>query len=116
MKGQRPASDAIGVAIMKKQVVPLDRAIEELRQRLPDLKKCYRVKSLGVFGSYVRGEQHSRSDLDILVEFYDPPSLLKFIELEYFLSDLLGTKVDLVMKDALKPVIGKRILREVVAV
>jgi predicted nucleotidyltransferase len=101
---------------MKKQMISLNRAIEELRQILPDLEKCYKVKSLGIFGSYVHGEQHSRSDLDLLVEFHDAPSLLKFIELEHYLSDLLGMKVDLVMKDALKPAIGKRILREVIAV
>jgi uncharacterized protein len=108
--------DGIGVATMKKQMVPLERAIEEIRQRLPDLEQRYRVKSLGVFGSYVRGEQHSRSDLDLLVDFYDPPGLLKFIELEYYLSDLLEMKVDLVMKDALKHAIGKRILIEVIPV
>jgi uncharacterized protein len=110
------ARDGTGIATMKRQMVPLDRAIEELRKRLPDLEKRYKVKSLGIFGSYVRGEQHSRSDLDLLVEFYDPPSLLKFIELEYYLTDLLGIKVDLVMKDTLKPAIGKRILSEVIAV
>jgi uncharacterized protein len=108
--------DGTGIEAMKKQMIPLDKAMEELRQSLPDLEKRYRVKSLGVFGSYVRGEQHSKSDLDLLVEFYDPPGLLKFIELEYYLSDLLGMKVDLVMKDSLKPAIGKRILREVIAV
>ncbi len=101
---------------MKNKMIPLDRAMEELRRSLPELEKRYKVKTLGVFGSYVRGEQRSRSDLDLLVEFYDPPGLLKFIELEYYLSDLLGTKVDLVMKDALKPGIGKRILSEVIAV
>jgi uncharacterized protein len=101
---------------MKKQMVPLERAIEELRQRLPDLEQRYRIKSLGIFGSYVRGEQHSGSDLDLLVEFHDPPGLFKFIELECYLSDLLGMKVDLVMKDALKSAIGKRILREVITV
>ncbi len=106
----------MGAAIMKKQIVPLNKTIKELRSNLPDLEKRYRVKTLGVFGSFIRGEQHSKSDLDLLVEFYDPPSLLKFIELEYYLSDLLGMKVDLVMKDALKPAIGKRILREVITV
>jgi len=101
---------------LKKQIVSLDKAMQELRLIKPDLEKRYRVKSLGIFGSYIRGDQQPGSDLDILVEFCDPPGLIKFIELEYYLSDLLGTKVDLVMKDALKPEIGKRILREVVTV
>jgi len=101
---------------MKKQLVPLDRAIEELRQYMPELEQRYKVKTLGIFGSYIRGEQHKGSDLDLLVEFYDPPSLLKFIEMENYLSDLLGVKADLVMKDALKPAIGKRVLNEVVAI
>ena len=85
-----------------------------LHQQLPRLAKRYQVKSLGVFGSYVRYEQRTDSDLDLLVTFYEPPSLLKFIELENYLTDLLGIKVDLVMKSALKPRIGKRILSEAV--
>jgi predicted nucleotidyltransferase len=76
----------------------------------------YRVNSLGLFGSYVRREQRPESDIDLLVAFDDPPSLLKFIELENYLTDLLGVKVDLVLKDALKPMIEKRILSEVVQV
>jgi len=90
--------------------------IAKLRQHLRTLVERYRVQSLGVFGSYVRHEQHPGSDLDVLVTFYEPPSLLKFIELENYLTDLLGVKVDLVMRDALKPAIGKRILKEVVPV
>ena len=86
---------------------------EKLRQQLPFLAVDYRVKSLGLFGSYVRKEQHKKSDLDILIEFHEAPSLLRFIELENFLSDMLGVKIDLVMKDALKPRIGQRILEEV---
>lgn len=72
--------------------------------------------TLEVFGSYVRAEQKQNSDLDILVTFSDPPSLLTFIAIENYLSDLLGVRVDLVMKDSLKPSIGKNILREAVAV
>ena len=87
-----------------------------LRQHLPSLAEKYHVKSLGVFGSYVRRQQRPESDLDLLVAFDVPPSLLKFIELENYLTDLLGMKVDLVMKDALKPMIGKQILSEVVQV
>jgi predicted nucleotidyltransferase len=86
-----------------------------LQEILPDLQQRYSVRSLGVFGSYVRGEHTPYSDLDILVEF-DPNArfgLLKFCELENYLSDQLGLRVDLVEKSALKPVIGQRILREV---
>jgi len=98
------------------QVLNLARIREALRLQLPLLSIKYQVESLGVFGSYVRQEQQAGSDLDVLVSFRDPPSLLEFIELENYLSDLLGLKVDLVMKDALKPRIGAQILREVVPV
>ena len=92
------------------------RFIEILREYKQELKERYKVRSLGIFGSYVRNEQKKGSDLDILVEFDEPPSLLRFLQLEHYLSDLLGIKVDLVMKDALKPAIGRRILSEVVSV
>jgi len=69
-----------------------------------------------VFGSYVRSEQNMNSDLDLLVTFKEIPSLLTFIAIENYLSDLLGIKVDLVMKDSLKPKIGQRILREAIPV
>ncbi|MBT4504308.1 MAG: nucleotidyltransferase family protein [Gemmatimonadetes bacterium] len=89
---------------------------ELLRQQLPLLAGRYSVKALELFGSYVREEQVEGSDLDILVEFQETPGLLKFIELENYLSDFLGVEVDLVMKDALKPRIGRRILEEAMPV
>jgi predicted nucleotidyltransferase len=67
-----------------------------------------------VVGSYVRGEQKKKSDVDVLIDFEDSVSLLTFIALEHYLSDILGKRVDLVMKSALKPRIGKRILKEVI--
>lgn len=76
----------------------------------------YQVKSLGIFGSFVRQEQRADSDLDLLVTFVEPPSLLRFIELENYLSDQLGIQVDLVMQDALKPALGSQILQEAVPV
>jgi uncharacterized protein len=86
-----------------------------LRQHLPELQARYGVQSLGVFGSYVRGEANSRSDLDVLVELGDSRiSLLKFIEMENYLSDLLGIKVDLVERKTLKPRIGQNVLAEVI--
>ena len=78
--------------------------------------RSFDIESLGLFGSYIRGEQDSTSDVDILVEFIENPGLIGFMTLENRLSDLLGAKVDLVMKDALKPGIGERILKEVAAV
>jgi uncharacterized protein len=89
--------------------------IKILRQYLPELREKYSVSYLGIFGSYIREEQTKDSDLDVLVQFDKKPGLLKYIELENYLSDLLGVKVDLVMKSALKPNIGKRILNEVKA-
>lgn len=82
----------------------------------PRIHDMYKVDSLGIFGSYSRQEENPASDIDLLVTFSDPPGLLKFIELENLLSDELGIPVDLVMKDALKPTIGKRILDEVVSI
>jgi uncharacterized protein len=89
--------------------------ISTLRNSLPFLKESYQVESLGVFGSFIRNDQRAESDLDLLVSFREPPSLLQFISLENYLSDLLGIRVDLVMKDTLKRRIGKQILREVVS-
>ena len=94
----------------------LEKILELLRQQIPLLRERYRVETLEVFGSYVRSEQKQDSDLDILVTFGEVPSLLTFIAIENYLSDLLGIKVDLVMKDSLKPKIGKQILREAIPV
>lgn len=80
------------------------------------LTERYSVETLEVFGSYVRSEQKKDSDLDILVTFKEVPSLLTFLAIENYLTDLLGVKVDLVMKDSLKPKIGGQILREAVPV
>ncbi len=79
-----------------------------------ELRRKYKVKEIGIFGSFVRGEQGKRSDVDILVEFDEPVSLFEFMDLEEYLSKLLEAKVDLVSKGALKPRIGEYILKEVV--
>lgn len=84
-----------------------------IRQSLPFLTERYQLESLGVFGSYVHNAQREDSDLDLLVTFRKTPSLLQLVDLENYLSDLLGVKVDLVMKENLKRRIGKRILKEV---
>ncbi len=90
----------------------LKNIVLKLKEELPLLKTQYNVATLEVFGSFVRNEQESNSDLDILVSFSKAPSLFKFIELEDYLSELLGVKVDLVMRSSLKPNIGQKILAE----
>jgi predicted nucleotidyltransferase len=84
-----------------------------LRMNKSSLAERFKLKEIGIFGSRVRGEERKKSDVDILVEFYEVISLLDFVALERQLSELVGEKVDLVMKSALKPRIGKHILREV---
>jgi len=89
---------------------------EILKAHKEDLYRKYSVVEIGVFGSIVRGEQKKRSDIDILVAFEKVPDLLKFIELERYLSKLLRKRVDLVEKTALRPRLKEMILREVVYV
>jgi uncharacterized protein len=94
----------------------LKKMLEILHQQIPMLAEHYFVEKLEVFGSYVRDEQNKDSDLDILITFKKVPSLLTFIAIENHLSDVLGVKVDLVMKDSLKPKIGEHILHEAIPV
>ncbi len=93
------------------------KTLEEIQQWLVQhksvLQEHYHIKELGIFGSYVRHQQTDASDVDLLVSFSKTPSLLKFVNLENYLSDQLGVKVDLVHKTGLKPRIGARILAEV---
>ncbi len=93
------------------------KKIEDIKNKLiklkPILRKKFKIKKIGLFGSYVKGTQNKKSDCDILVEFYETPDLFTYIEIEEFLSKQLNVKVDLVMKSALKPYIGKIILQEV---
>lgn len=88
-----------------------------LQVMLPELRQEYGVSDLWLFGSYVRSEQTSNSDVDILVTFDNPHlSLIEFIKLEQQLSAVLGIKVDLVERDMLKSTIGQNILQEAVAI
>jgi uncharacterized protein len=83
-----------------------------LQNQLPQLREEYSIHDIWLFGSYVRGDQHKRSDLDVLVEFDEAPALPKFISLERKLRDITGIKVDLVSARSLKGEAGKRILQE----
>ncbi|MFO7664883.1 MAG: nucleotidyltransferase family protein [Chloroflexota bacterium] len=94
----------------------LNDLIARLQAAKPELAARYGVRSLGLFGSHVRGEAGAGSDLDVLVEFATQPSLFQFVRLKNELSELLGLPVDLVIRSALKPVIGKTTLQEVIVV
>ncbi len=87
---------------------------ETLSEYMPKLIQEYKLKEIGVFGSYIRNRQTEESDVDILVDFEEVPSLFELVGLKIELSDLLNMDVDVVMKSALKPHTGKRILQEVV--
>jgi predicted nucleotidyltransferase len=86
--------------------------IGRLESELATLKTRFGVKSLGVFGSVVRGEDLPGSDIDILVEF-EVTSFDHYMDLKFYLEELLGRRVDLVLKGSLKPALRDRILREV---
>lgn len=96
------------------------KTLEEIKTILvnnkEELKNRYKVKKIGVFGSYVLGLQNNKSDIDILIDFYEVPDLFTYVEIQNYLTRKLRKKTDLVMKDALKPHIGKRILKEVIYV
>jgi predicted nucleotidyltransferase len=102
----------------RKLMKTLDEIKRILEAQREYLATNYGVTVIGVFGSYVRGEQHFDSDVDILIELERPPriSLIGLVELEHYLSDMLGVKVDLAIKKNLRRRIGERILSEVVHV
>lgn len=87
--------------------------LEIIRQTRPELTARFGVERLGLFGSYVRGQEQRRSDIDLLVSFQRDIDLFEFLDLKEFLQERLHHKVDLVMDSALKPAIGKRIRAEV---
>ena len=92
----------------------LEKLKETLAEHKEELRERFKVKEIGFFGSYVREEQKKRSDVDILVTFYETIDLFTFVELENYLSDILGVKVDLVMKEGIKPRLREKILSEAV--
>jgi hypothetical protein len=76
--------------------------------------KTLGVKDVGLFGSFVKGKSTPQSDIDILVDFYPQKKTFdNYMEVKFFLEDLLGREVDLVIKEAIKPGLKKYILKEV---
>ncbi len=98
---------------MKKEV-KIKNLLKILRSHKKELEEKFGIIKIKVFGSYVRGKETSKSDLDIIVEFKEPPGLIKFIEIEEYLSNLLGVKVDLLTEEGISPYIRKYIKKEVI--
>ena len=97
----------------------MTKSLDEIRQILKEqisyLEEVYGVHIVGVFGSYIRHEERPDSDIDLLIDLERPPriSLLGLVELECYLSDLLGMNVDIAIKSNLRKRIGQNILNEV---
>lgn len=93
------------------------KTLAEIQQILAQnkalLQEKYHVTDLGIFGSYARGNQDEKSDVDILIDYTKAPSLLQLIELEEYLSDQIGKKVEVVTRNGLKERIRARVLAEV---
>ena len=84
-----------------------------LEEHENEIRNKYHVKRIGIFGSYVRGEETEKSDVDILVEF-EQSTLSNFMGLNFFLEELLDKKVDLVTTNALSPYLSPKVKKEVV--
>ncbi|HKZ39729.1 MAG TPA: nucleotidyltransferase family protein [Candidatus Hodarchaeales archaeon] len=91
-----------------------DKVLAILSRELPQLNKDFSVKSVGLFGSYARGTETAKSDIDILIEFERPVDFFLYIKLEDHLSTLLRKRVEIVTLAALKERIKDSVLREVV--
>lgn len=94
------------------------KTLEEIKQILSERKswlcETYQITELGIFGSYARGEQTQDSDVDVLIEYEQAPTLFAVVNLRDFLRDLIGLPVDVVTKNGLKPRIRDRVLAEVI--
>jgi len=93
----------------------LDEIKDIIRQQRGVLRDQYGVAVVAIFGSYVRDEQKTESDVDLLVEVLRPVSLLELAGAEIYLSEILGAKVDLVPKRSIREELKKAILEEAVA-
>ena len=94
----------------------LNEVTEIVRRHSSILEERYGISVVGIFGSYVRGEEKAESDIDLLAEILKPISLLELVGAELYLSEILGAKVDLVPKRSLRAELKEAILKEAVAV
>ncbi len=89
----------------------LEQIKKIINQHRRELEETYKVRKIAIFGSYARGDQNEKSDIDIIVEFKEPVGFT-FIHLADFLEEILNRKVDLLTPDAIKPNRRKYIMKE----
>jgi predicted nucleotidyltransferase len=96
------------------------KSIDEIKvlisEHKQELRENFKVKEISIFGSYARGEQENRSDIDLLVDFTELISLLKLVGLENYLKDILEEEVEVIPKDDIRTEFKERILKEAIPV
>jgi len=90
----------------------LKEIIDSINSQKDMIKAEYRAEVVGIFGSFVRGEEKETSDIDVLVEFDEDADLFDFVGLSIFLEERLGRKVDVVPRDTVRPELKEIILKE----
>ncbi len=93
-----------------------EEIITVLKNRLKEIQQRFSVRSISLFGSVVRGEAKHDSDIDVLVVFEGKPTFDAFMDLQFYLEDLLGVRVDLVTENALRPQVRRAIEGEILNV
>ena len=91
----------------------LEHIEAELRDIKPELEHKFGVKKIGIFGSFAKKLAGEQSDIDILVEIERPMGLIRFMQIERYLTELLGRTVDLLTFESIKPYMKDDILKEV---
>ena len=94
---------------MKKEEI-----LKILKQVSGEVQQKYKARIKGIFGSYVRGEEHAGSDIDVLVEFEKGANLLHLVGLSLFLEEKIGTSVDIVPYDAIRKEIKEQVFKEAI--
>jgi len=100
----------------------MSKEFETIKQKIAlnkaYLEKTYGVQEIGIFGSFARGDNTEKSDVDISIELDRtvPVGLFEFARMKFYLEDVLGKKVDLIMKNGIKPLIKDRILSQMIII
>ena len=99
---------------MNKMKKSKEQILDTLKSIKDDLNKRYRIKNIGLFGSYVNNKQKDTSDIDFLVEFEEDADLFHLVGLSRHLEEIFNTKVDVISKPSLKEDLKQHILEEVI--